>query len=82
MENESDGCVTKLRKPRDRQVLVSSLENYLLCHSHRGQYPRLSILIAVGSLAEVDFVCERIADISPRHIEDAVRGDELSLGEC
>lgn len=42
---------------------------------HTGQHPRLRVVVAVRSLAEIDFLRERVREVFCGEGEDGVRGD-------
>lgn len=42
---------------------------------HAGQNPRLRVVVAVRSLAEIDLVRERVREVFCGESEDGVRGD-------
>lgn len=62
-------------------VLMVCTVDALLGHLHRGQGPRLAILVTVGAYTDVDLVRRRVGIEAAEDLEDAIGLDALGSFE-
>lgn len=81
IEDQFHGLFAEDFRSGNRKIFMSTIRHEGRRHSDRGEYPWISILIAIRSGSKVDFLGMGIREEVLCDLEDCVHGDRLCIFE-